>query len=128
METFPLLTAEGAVWAFEVEIAIASPRVVARLLAGVNEVDDVRPRRAFGEFNEVHVRFRYRGRQFVVSEPFGDSSRLWIGPCDKNENLIDASPLEDALRVYRPPLWRLVLAELLTLRFLFRLARRLWGR
>jgi len=128
MDTFPLLTAQGVIWAFEVEIGFISPRVLARLLAAVDEVDEIGPRSAFSSFDEVHVRFRYRGQRFVVSEPFGDSSRLWIGPCDKNENLIDASPLEGALRDYRPPLWRFVLAELLTLRFLFRLARRLSGR
>jgi hypothetical protein len=28
----------------------------------------------------VHIRFLYRGREYIVWEPFGDNSRWWIGP------------------------------------------------
>jgi hypothetical protein len=128
MDTYPLLTAEGVVWAFEVETAFVSPRVIGRLLAVVDGVDEVRPRRAFSRFEDVHVQFRYYGKPYVVSEPFGDNSRYWIGPRDKGENAADARPLELALRSYRPSVWRAVAGELLTLRSVARLARWLAGR
>jgi hypothetical protein len=30
--------------------------------------------------DEVHVRFRFSGKHFLVWEQFGDNSRLWVGP------------------------------------------------
>jgi hypothetical protein len=33
----------------------------------------------------VHVRFSFKGNQFIVWEPFGDNSRLWIIPQEGQE-------------------------------------------
>lgn len=32
--------------------------------------------------DEIHVRFSFAGELFVVWEPYGDNSRLWVGPDD----------------------------------------------
>jgi hypothetical protein len=32
--------------------------------------------------SDVHIRFLYRGCEYVVSEPFSHNSRWWVGPED----------------------------------------------
>ena len=44
--------------------------------------------------DDVHVTFRFNGKPFVVLEPYGDSSRYWIGPETESESPIDVSSLE----------------------------------
>ena len=49
------------------------------------------------------TRFKYHGEPFVVWEPYGDSSRYWIGP-DQNDpaKIVDVGPLEGAIARHRP--------------------------
>jgi len=78
METFPVFNEDGVVVAFEVWSFLLQLRKVAKILRDLPDVDNVQPRRFF-ESSEDLVRFRFSGQPYVVLEPFGDSSRFWIG-------------------------------------------------
>src|SRR5687768_8748725 len=105
MKTYRAVEAADRLIAFE--IPNSTPALVARILRGVEGVTDVRVRRLFGPFpQDVHVRFRFRGLDHVVMEPWGDSSRLWIGPENTGAPAADASALEEAFKEWRSPVWR----------------------
>ena len=106
MRTYPALETSGRLIAFEIP-NLAMAGVVARVLRTADGVADIRVRRMFGPFHQdVHIRFRYRGVEHVVVEPWGDNSRLWIGPEDTNAPDLDISALELAFKAWRPRLWR----------------------
>jgi hypothetical protein len=102
---------------FEIDNAYVSLRSVKTVLSSVQDVVDVRSRRLFGKWEEIHIWFRYRGFECVVWEPHGDSSRYWIGQRDAPEP-VDMSDVEQAFKTYQPPLHRRVIGDILTLRFL----------
>ena len=53
-------------------------------------------------FKEVRIHFKYLGHEAVVWEPWGDSSRFWIGFVEPHRSEeIDISPLHEAFVGYR---------------------------
>jgi hypothetical protein len=75
---------------------------------------------SFSKSSDVHVRFRHLGQAYIVWEPFGDSSRYWIGPEQGPESSPEITKLEDVFKRYRPPLYQTIIGDLLTLRFITR--------
>jgi hypothetical protein len=125
MKTYPLKDEQdGYPSAFEIENVYVGPRAIGRLLKTIDGVSDVRVRRMFGKWEDIHVWFKYRGRNCVVWEPYGDNSRYWIGPQDAEREKFDVSGLEGAFKAYRPPLHRQIIGDVLTLRVLKRLVGR----
>jgi hypothetical protein len=121
MTTYPILDeASGHAFAFEVENAYVSSSAVARLLTGVDGVTAVQRQKAFRGPGDIHVDFKFLGRDYLVWEPFGDSSRYWIGPKDAERPAPDIRTIEDRFRSYRPPLYRKVIGDVLSFRFLRR--------
>jgi hypothetical protein len=117
MNTFPVVDADGnQTSAFEIENVYISHSAIVGLLSGIEGVADVKARRPLIGSPEICVEFTYVGHEFVVWEPFGDSSRYWIGPRDKAEAGIDVQAIEDAFRRYRPPLMRRLVGDVLTLK------------
>ena len=124
MKTFPIADEKtGRLVGFEIENAYISPSTVASVLSGVNGVSEVRRRRAFGTWDEVHIRFRYRDAECVVWEPFGDNSRYWIGQKDSAKP-VDVGEIERAFIAYRPSLQRRIVGDIVSLRFITRLFNR----
>ena len=122
MKTHPVTTTDGSrAFAFEVENAYIAPAAAASLLAEVDGVTDVRVRRLLSKSSDIHVEFRYRGKPYIVWEPFGDHSRYWIGPKDEGSGVGEISKLEAAFERYRPPLHRVLFGDLVSLRFITRL-------
>src|SRR5262245_1405878 len=70
---------------------------IARSLKGIPGVSDVRPRRWWVRSPDVHVRFQYQGREYVVWEPHGDNSRWWIGPEDENAPHVPLDEVEGGI-------------------------------
>jgi hypothetical protein len=66
-------------------------RRLASTHARIDGVTDVRPRSRWVGSPDVHLRFRYRGREAIVWKPYGDNSRWWIGP----ENAAGSDPVAD---------------------------------
>lgn len=96
MLTFPIKDAAGHVFAFEIDAPLFGWRLARRLRAAPG-VSDVRPRKWWVGSPDVHIRFQYRGREYVVWEPYGDNSRWWIGPDDENAPHIPVDELERSI-------------------------------
>jgi hypothetical protein len=111
-------------FAFEIEKVYIPPRVIARLLTGIDGVTDVRKRKPFSASSESHVEFRYFNDPYVVWEPWGDSSRYWIGPEHPEAVRPDIREIENAFRRHRPPVHRQWLGDILSLKFITRFFRR----
>lgn len=129
METYPLIDEKKGdrPFAFEVENVYVGPGTIARLLAEVDGVTDVRTRKLFSGSSEIHVEFKYLNRDYIVLEPYGDNSRYWIGPKNPEENAGDISQIENALKHYRPPFHRAIVGDILSLRLFKRLVDRSKG-
>ena len=53
-------------------------------------------------FNDDRVSFRFKGQAAVVNEPWGDSSRYWVGLQDPDASPeTDIAPIHDAFKSYR---------------------------
>lgn len=96
MRTYPIRDDGGVLFAFEVSAQPAGRRL-ARVLRQIDGVTDVRLRRWWVGSPDVHVHFQYRGREYVVWEPFGDNSRWWIGPDDTDAAHMPLDDLERAV-------------------------------
>lgn len=108
-------------FAFEIENAYVQPETITRILKGVEGVSRVRERMLFRKPYEIHVEFKYLGMDFVVWEPFGDTTRYWIGPKHPTSSPVSIDQVEHAFRRYRPPFYRQVIGDLLSLGFVKRL-------
>jgi hypothetical protein len=118
MTTHPVYDDTGRAFAFEVEAIYLPLASGVSLLRPIDGVSDVRRRRLFHRPADIHIRFRYRGVPFVLWEPYGDSSRYWIGPEDERGDHPDVGDLRAAFARHRPPIWVKVLAYLFRFQFL----------
>ncbi len=121
MQTYPIMDKQGYPFAFEIENAYVGTRAISRLLESLNGVSAVRARTLFGKWEDVHIWFQYKDRDYVVLEPYGDSSRYWIGPKEASEKALDVGDIENVFKQYCPPLHRQILGDVLTLRLFKRL-------
>jgi hypothetical protein len=96
MRTYPIRDASGTTFAFEVDAQIIGWSL-ARTLREIDDVSNVRPRKWWVGSADVHIRFTYRGREYLVWEPFGDNSRWWIGPEDTDAPPLGVEELERAV-------------------------------
>lgn len=101
---------------FEIDNIYVSLRTVARILRDINGVTEVKKRRLFSKWEEIHIWFKYLNHECVVIEPFGDNSRYWIGPKSREERF-DISNVEVAFRQYQPPPIVKIFGDLITLNF-----------
>jgi hypothetical protein len=125
MKIFPIFTKDGSrAFAFEVENMYISAGAAARLVATVDGVTAVEPRKVFSNASDVHVKFQYHGQPYMVWEPYGDSSRYWVGPKEEANDVGDITALEAAFKRYQPPLHRALFGDVLTLRFISRFLNR----
>jgi hypothetical protein len=115
MDTYPILDGQELVFAFEVENIYISPKRIGSLLCPIPGVTDVRVRRLFQSPSEIHVSFRYSGRDFIVWEPYADNSRFWIGPKDESSESIDIRPVMAAFESYSPSCFAKVLGGVFSL-------------
>jgi hypothetical protein len=104
-------------FAFEIENSYISLSTVAALLARTEGVSEVRKRRLFTAWEHVHIWFKYKNIEFVVVEPYGDSSDYWIGPKSEKDRL-DISELMLRFELHRPRFMRKIFGDILTLRAL----------
>ncbi len=119
METYPINTNDGTKIGFEIDLVYIGSKRIAQLLSKLDGVTNVRRRRMFDSNKEFHVEFDLYGEAFVVWEPYGDSSRYWICPKDKNLlGQIDISNLEAAFINYEPPILIKIFGSLLSLKFI----------
>lgn len=118
MTTYPIRDSDGKIFAFEIENIYIGARKIAALLSTVGGVSDVRIRRMFSLSSEIHVEFRFQEKEFIVWEPYGDSSMYWVGPDNEVGNHVDIGDLEHLFQLYKPPTLVRLLGDLLSLKFL----------
>lgn len=104
----------GGVWGFEIERVYILLRDVVEVIRCTPGAEVTNVRGAFGKWDGIHVWFSFRGVGCVVAEPYGDSSRYWIGP--EGDALVDLTELEGQFSQYSPPLWLWFVGDLLSLR------------
>lgn len=108
MRTYPILKNDSIVFAFEIEHTCVSRRSIAKLLGSAESVAGVKLRGHFGSSDDVRLEFTYRGQAFIVLEPFGDSSRYWIGPEHPGDHPGDIGKLKKIFDDYQPLLLRMM--------------------
>ncbi len=97
MKTYPHVRSDGTVASFEVSNAFPwSLGFMRRLLTSVEGVSGYKRQ----WFNDDRFAFVYCGRPCVVNEPFGDNSRYWIGPTEKDPPL-DLRDIHEAFARFR---------------------------
>lgn len=122
MKTYPLVDkAHGHMYAFEIENVYIGLATVVRLLNQIDGVSDARVQKMFSMAYDMRAEFKYRGKDCVVVEPFGDSSRYWIGSRDSDNATVDIREIENVFRQYHPPFIRELLGDILLLRIFSRL-------
>lgn len=102
MRTWPVTDERGNVSSFEVSMLQVGLGEIEGILRSTGEVSVLIRRPLFSEPSDVHIRFSYRGADYVVWEPFGDNSRYWICPSAKPTQPRDVAELESIFRAYKP--------------------------
>lgn len=104
METYPILNNADEIVAFEIPNSyFISSAGIARFFRRCPGVEITRVRRLFALGEDVHVHFDFRGESFLVWEPYGDSSRLWVGlSTDIGRRSIHIDELEAIVRSHWP--------------------------
>lgn len=109
--------ANGAV-GFEIDNVYIGVGRVAKILRQIPGVTSVQQRKPFTKWTHVHIWFKYQGYDCLVIEPFGDSSRYWLGP--KNvDDVFSFTEVERAFKMYRPSTVRRIIGDLISLNFSF---------
>ena len=116
MKTYALALENGTNYAFELENIYIRPKKIAALLAEVDDVTNIILRKPFSSSSDTHVEFKYHDKDFMVWEPYGDSSRYWIGPVNESDEM-DVSPLENCFKQYRLPMVVKFFGDLISLKF-----------
>lgn len=98
MKTYPHTRDGGSLIGFEVTSTWFVLGPLMRVLRSVPGVTDVR--RVW--FSDDRVLFNFHGLPATVNEPWGDSSRYWIGLVDRlSHPEVDVTPIHEAFRRYR---------------------------
>ncbi len=105
----------GTLVSFAIENAYINTRTIASLLSQIDGVTQLRRRRLFGNWEGDHVRFLYRGAEYVVHEPYGDSSEYSIEAKHETDAL-DIGAIHQVFDNYQPPLLRQIIGDIVSLR------------
>lgn len=117
MKTYAIKDKKGFQLGFEIDNIYIGIDKIVELLSTVNNVSNIRKRRLFDLRNEFHIEFDYAGIQFVVWEPYGDSSRYWICPMNM-QNKADMSDIENAFKEYKSPILIKLFGDIVSLKFI----------
>ncbi len=118
MKTYKLHRENGYFYAFEIENAYIRPKKIAKLLDSIIDVTDVKLEKLFNSSIDVHIHFKYKDKDFIVWEPYGDNSRYWIGPEQESDaDVTDITTLECIFKEYQPPRVFKIFGDIITLNF-----------
>ena len=114
VETFPIKDKDNQIFAFELENVYISPKTIAGILQRTDGVREVRRNPILFHSNDVYINFTYKNKNYIVWEPFGDSSRYWIGPDSHSGGHEDISIIEKNFQSHKPPFLRRLIGDILT--------------
>jgi len=81
MKTYTQRNEEGKLVGIEIANSFISSHGMSRFIQRIKGSEMLQIRSLFSA-DEIHVRFKFAGVKFIVWEPYGDNSRLWVGPDD----------------------------------------------
>jgi hypothetical protein len=122
MKTYPIKDESGHLFAVEVDMVYIGLRNLLRVIASSEGVSGAAIGKGRSGGADVRATFQYHGDDYVVTEPFGDSSRYWVGPVEGNVRR-DISAIEGLLRDFQPSALRRIVGGLVTLDFATLLGR-----
>lgn len=117
MKTYIIKDNNGNPFAFEIDNVYISIQKLAQIISTLKEIKNIKTRKLFEQKNEYHIEFEYAGYPFVVWEPFGDSSRYWIGPKDTENKTDKIKDIEEIIRNYKLPILIKLFGDLISLNF-----------
>ena len=103
MKTYPINRDDGTLHAFEIGNTWISIHAIKKILNSIAEVKSIK--RPFN--SDIRIEFIFNDEPWVVWEPWGDSSRYWIGPKNPDNHPFDVTPINDAFANYQSPVSRL---------------------
>lgn len=115
LKTYEILKNEK-LFAFEIESIYISSRKMESILKA-NPLITITKKRAMFREGENLFEFSLSGESFVVWEPFGDSSRYWIGPKDEDLQPYEIKELETLFKSYKVPMLRRIFGDLVSFNF-----------
>lgn len=83
MRVYDILDEQGRVFAFEVNNFLLGRKRVCSMLLKIPGVRMIRVSKSASRLDEF-CEFEIEGQSFQIWEPWGDSSRFWIGPRSKH--------------------------------------------
>ncbi|MCL1142547.1 hypothetical protein [Shewanella gaetbuli] len=113
---YELLNDNGELFAFEIESVYMPLSQIANTLEKIEGVSQIRNRKMFSSQDEIHIRFKFNGIDYIVWEPYGDNSRFWLGP-DRDEYDDNIVEIFNLFRLYKPPFVTGLVGDLLSLDF-----------
>jgi hypothetical protein len=122
MKTYPIRDESGYPFAVEVDMVYCGLRNLLRVIASSEGVSGAAIGKGRTGGADVRANFRYQGDDYVVTEPFGDNSRYWIGPGERNVRR-DISAIEGRLKDLQPSALRRIVGGLVSLDFAALLGR-----
>ena len=128
METYKLKTDEGTQFGFEIENVYISTYKIAKILSGVDGITNIKKRKLFHKYedDEYRLEFDYNDENFLIFEPWGDSSRYWIVPKNSDHLSSKISFIEEIFRQYKPPILIKILGDLISLKPLSFVVKKIW--
>ena len=114
MITYPISGDGVPVRAFEIENVYIGLKQISELLKSVSGVSDVRMRKLFSGNSVIHIEFSYLDTDCIVWEPYGDSSRYWIGPKDDKSSAVDMKNIQSAFDGYKTPILKKLVGDLIS--------------
>ncbi len=128
METYKLKTENGSQIGFEIENAYISTRKISKILSGVDGITNIKKRKLFHKYedDEYRLEFDFNDENFLIFEPWGDSSRYWITPKNNDHLSSKITVIEDIFRQYKPPIVVKILGDVISLKPLSFVVRKIW--
>ena len=84
-------------------------------VAQCQQITDV-AKKAFSGPSEILMEFEYMGESYIVWEPYGDSSRYWIGAKDDNRKDINIVTIEKEFQQHHPFVLRKIFGDIISLK------------
>lgn len=122
MKTYPIKDDKRQLVALEVDMVYCGLRNLLSVIASSEGVSGAAIGKGLSAGADVRATFQYQGDDYVVTEPFGDSSRYWVGPVERNVRR-DISAIEGRLKDFQPSALRRIVGGLVTLDFATLLGR-----
>ncbi len=106
MKTYSLFK-DNVLHAFEIDNSYLNPKIIAKFLVNRPGISNIRAHKL--EDRDDRLEFDFRGIRYIVSEPFGDNSRYWIGPQNPSLTMMETRELESFFVSFNPPIYRKIL-------------------